>query len=312
MIDHAQNSPERRARAMARAAIVLHLGSPPNQLHREAGGLTNFVYRAKHIDGDFIVRLSSDPAKINIYLKEQWAISRVREIGVPVPEVLEVGNQVGCPYMIARAVPGCPATNHPDRLKIVEELGRIAALVHTVGTEGFGETFDWSQNRLSRAESWSDFLHNQLDVDRRVAVLVNQHMLSIRQAKALKTELRRIETWTEAPALNHGDLRLKNLLVDKKGRVTALIDWEFCQSAIAPYWELSLALHDLSIDQKQALLVGYGLSQAALLEMAPAWKAFNILNYAPYIERALSNGDQLKLQAFRSRLSGALDLYSLW
>lgn len=312
MTDHTRNRRERRARAMARAAVVLNLGNPPERLTREAGGLTNFVYRAKHVDGEFIIRVNSDPAKINIYLKEQWAISRVREIGVPVPEVLEVGNQVGCPYMIARVVPGCPATDHPDRLGIIEELGRIAALVHTVGTQGFGETFDWSQNRLSRTESWPDYLHNQLDVDRRVAVLVDQRMLSIRQAKALKTELRRIETWTEPPALNHGDLRLKNLLVDKKGRVTALIDWEFCQSAIAPHWDLSLALHDLSIDQKQALLTGYGLSHAAMLAMAPAWKAFNVLNYAPYVEAAVAKGDEPKLQAYRTRLIGALDLYSFW
>jgi aminoglycoside phosphotransferase (APT) family kinase protein len=302
---------ERRAREMARAVVELHLGGPPKRVRRAAGGITNFVYLATHADGEFVVRLSSDPVKINVFLKEQWAISRVREIGVPVPEVLEVGNQIGWPYMIARAVPGRPATDHPERLTIIEEFGRIAARIHTIATEGFGETFDWSQNRLSRVERWSDYLHHQLDVGRRVALLVDQRLLTGPQAKALKAELRRIASWTDPPSLNHGDLRLKNLLVDDEGHVTALIDWEFCQSVIAPHWELSLALHDLSIDQKHALLAGYGLSPAAVREMAPAWQAFNVLHYAPYVERALARRDHSKLETYRIRLSGALDLYSL-
>lgn len=304
-------SDARRTREAARAIVEHHFGSRPNRLTRLAGGITNAVYRADHTEGAFVVRLSDDPVKINEYLKEQWAIARAREAGVPVPDVLEVGNRIGQPYMIAHAAAGQPATNHPQRLAIVEELGRIAARIHTVKTDGFGETFDWSQNQLSRAESWADYLRDQLRVEERVALLVEREMLTESKAKALRAELARIARWTDPPTLNHGDLRLKNLLVDDRGQVTALIDWEFCLSAVAPHWDLSLALHDLSVDQKQALLTGYGLSEEEVRAAARSWAALNLVNYAPFVEEAAAEGDEVRLEAYRTRLSGALDLYSL-
>lgn len=45
--------------------------------------------------------------------------------------------------------------------------------------------------------------------------------------------------------------------------------------------------------------------------MAPVLKALNVTNYAPCIERAAAEGDERRLDQFRTRFSGALDLYSL-
>jgi aminoglycoside phosphotransferase (APT) family kinase protein len=228
-----------------------------------------------------------------------------------VPDVLEVGNRIGQPYMISHAAAGRPATDHPQRLAIVEELGRIAARIHTVKTNGLGETFDWSQNQLSRADDWAEYLRGHLRIEERVALLTQHGMLSEAKAKALRAELSRIAKWADAPSLNHGDLRLKNLLVDDSGHATALIDWEFCLSAVAPHWDLSLALHDLSIDQKQALLAGYGLNEEEVRSSARSWAALNLVNYAPFVEQAAAQGDEDQLETYRTRMSGALDLYSL-
>ncbi len=63
-------------------------------------------------------------------------------------------------------------------------------------------------------------------------------------------------------------MRLKNVVVDDRGTITAVIDWEFCTSNLAPYWDLSVALHDLSIDAKQQFLVGYGLRDSKVREIA--------------------------------------------
>jgi hygromycin-B 4-O-kinase len=112
------------------------------------------------------------------------------------------------------------------------------------------------------------------------------------------------------PVLNHGDLRLKNVMVDREGHIIALIDWEHCLSNLV-HWELAIALHDLSIDEKQAFLEGYGLSWKRVKELAPALKAINIINYAPHIGNAAQTRDTAGLEAYRLRLSGALDLYSL-
>lgn len=239
-------------------------------------------------------------------------MTKAREVGVPTPEILEVGCEaVPIPYMVSRRVEGREATHHPERLRILREMGRLTALIHTVPTHGFGRTFDWSRNRLSRNESWREYLQSELKVADRIEALERQRLLSPPQADALRTTFAEIETWTTPPVLNHGDVRLKNVLADETGDVTALIDWEFCSSNIAPYWDLSLALHDLSIDAKQEYLAGYGLSEDKIREMAPALKAFNLINYAPYAAEACSARDAARLDRYRTRLAGALDLFSL-
>ena len=45
--------------------------------------------------------------------------------------------------------------------------------------------------------------------------------------------------------------------------------------------------------------------------MAPILKAINIINYAPFVERAAEEKDEQRLDQYRTRFSGALDLYSL-
>src|SRR5829696_4610413 len=104
-------------------------------------------------------------------------------------------------------------------------------------------------------------------------------------------------------------MRLKNVIVDENGKINAIIDWEHCVSNVAPHWELSIALHDLSIDEKEEFLRGYGLPGDELIEMAPILSALNVINYAPYIEEAEKANDTAQLENYRTRLSGSLDLY---
>src|SRR5205823_4916031 len=115
-------------------------------------------------------------------------------------------------------------------------------------TTGFGRTFNWSGNQLSHNETWGDFLRKELHLQAGLATLEKYEMLTPPRLKRLRTTLEGVAAWKPKPALNHGDLRLKNVIVDKAGKITAIIDWENCISSIAPHWELSLSLHDLSID----------------------------------------------------------------
>lgn len=277
-----------------------------------AGGISNRVFAVRHAEGRFIVRLGNDPSKISDFLKEQWAIATVREKGVPAPEVLQVGNSpADAPYMIARQSEGQVASDHPERMKIIRELGCHAASINSIETEGYGCTFNWSHNRLSRNESWSDFLKDELKIENKLEVLAAQKMLDSAKVKRLRSALQSIGARNRPTVLNHGDLRLKNVLADEAGKIGCILDWEHCMSNVAPEWELSLALHDLGIDAKQEFLAGYGLSAAELSAMAPALKAITMINYAGTVQRAADTKDRAKLEALRTRLSGDLDLYSL-
>ena len=298
---------------MAREVIAHHFGNrKPRRIEHKAAGLSNFVFAVAHAEGDFIVRISPDSARINSFIKEQWAQSRAREAGVPVPEILEVGSGViDQAFMISRVVKGCEATLHPKRWEIIREMGRYAALINSIKTEGFGSTFDWSSNQLSHNKTWLEFLENELKFEEKLATLEKRKMLAAAQAKKIRKILTDAAKQKIKPALTHGDVRLKNVMVDEDGKITAFLDWEHCTSNLAPAWEVSIALHDLSIDEKQLFLDGYGLKEKKILEILPLVKAINFINYAPEIERLAIEKDTEHLEKYRTRLSGALDLYSI-
>lgn len=302
----------RQWREMARQIVVQHFGSRPSRITYKSSGISNFVFAVKHSEGDFIIRISPEPTKINAFFKEQWAQGAAGEVGVPTAEILEVGNEVvPHPYMIMRKIEGKEATFHPDRLKIVREMGRLASLINSISTSGFGNTFDWSNNQLSRNESFKEYLQEGLKFEEKLQILERNKMLSLVKIKELRKIFTEAMKLAPEPKLNHGDMRLKNMIVNESGEINAVLDWEYCTSNIAPQWELSLALHDLWIDEKQEFLAGYGISESRYAELAPLVKAFNIINYAAPIEEMANSDDAAGLERYRTRLSGALDFYSL-
>src|SRR5688572_597572 len=151
-----------RFKGHARTLIKHYFGSAAQRIKHNSSGLTNFVFGVKHRDGDFVLRISPDPARLNLFIKEQWAQKAAREAGAPVPEILQVGAEViPFPYMISTTVEGTNATNHPERLAILHEMGRWAARINKIKTKGFGETFDWSENQLSQNRSFKEYLENE-------------------------------------------------------------------------------------------------------------------------------------------------------
>src|SRR5687768_18231803 len=99
-------------------------------------------------------------------------------------------------------------------------------------------------------------------------------------------------------------------MLNGKGKISAIIDWEHATSNWAPHWELSISLHDLGIDEKQAFLEGYGIAPKDFEKMSPTIKILNILHYAPVLEKAVKAKDRATLARFQQRLTGHLDLYS--
>jgi len=301
-----------KSRSMVREIIAHHFGSSKAATRYLEGGRTNFVFDVRHRHGRFVVRINSEAHKLESFLKEQWAVARVRKLDVPAPEILEVANDlVDWPYMISLRAVGSEATFHPKRAAVVRETGRYAAVINSVRTRGFGETFDWSRNKLSTNTSWHNFVEQELDLGFRLATLQKHNLISPSQSDKVRSTLQNAAKRAKHPVLNHGDLRLKNVLVDKRGEITAIVDWEHCVSSFAA-WDLSIALHDLGIDEKEQFLLGYGISEATLLKVSPLIKALNIINYAPAV--LLGNARKQRsnaLKTLRVRLSGSLDLYSL-
>lgn len=309
-MDDKQDQPAtiRHYRNLAKTIVQRHFGKPASRIVYKSSGRTNFVFAVNHVEGQFVVRVSPDSGRLRAFQKERWASQKAREAGVPTPEVIEVGNDaVSEPYMITRRVTGTEATQHPKRSSIVHEMGEYAAVINSIHTSGYGSDFDWSSNG-TKHETWVDYVEDEYALEKRLQLFAEHELLTDEQLKELSRILEDAKTRGHKSSLNHSDLRLKNVIVDEGGDIAAIIDWEDCLSTIAPEWELSIALHDLSIDEKHAFIEGYGLGVREIEEMAPLIKAFNILNYYQAIESAKDDKsfDEIKL-----RLKGSLDLYSL-
>ena len=99
--------------------------------------------------------------------------------------------------------------------------------------------------------------------------LLRRHKVCPRgKLQRIRTIIRKMSRTRSRPRLTHGDLRLKNVLVDDDGKIKAILDWEKATSNLSPQWELSVALHDLSIDGMNHFLEGYGLSSRKYLAIA--------------------------------------------
>jgi hygromycin-B 4-O-kinase len=299
-------------RDRARIVVNHYFGTGARRLVHQSGGLTNFVFSFSNPDGDFIIRISPDPARISSFIKEQWAETAARDAGVPAPEILEVGSDlIQFPYMISRTVDGSGGTHHPKRLEILRELGRYGSVINSIKTKGFGHTFDWSVNQLSHNAIFKDYLYNEYGFEKKLDLLARHKMLTTDRQKKLAKIFADASRRKVRPVLNHGDIRLKNVIADENGKINAIIDWEGCTSNFAPAWELSIALHDLGIDEIQHFLEGYGITAKRFSDSMPLIRAFNITNYASAVEEAAAERDKRLLAHYRMRLAGNLDLYSL-
>jgi aminoglycoside phosphotransferase (APT) family kinase protein len=295
----------------ARRVIEHHFGTRPKRLEHKAAGLSNFVFLAQHAEGKFIVRISPDAGTINAFIKEQWSQLAAKKAGVPTAEILEVGvSVIPHPYMITRNVDGQPAKTHPDRPGIARQMGEIAAKINSVRTHGFGATFEWSNNLLSLNNSWKGYLENEYRYQDKLERLEKRSLLPKDEARDIERIFRDAARLKPKPTLCHGDIRLKNVIVDEEGKIAAILDWEKATSNLSPQWELSLALHDLGIDEMQSLVEGYGITRRKLLDAIPLIKAFNILNYTAEVDRAVAEKDKPGLERVRLRLKGVFDLYS--
>jgi aminoglycoside phosphotransferase (APT) family kinase protein len=289
-----------------------HFDQRPTRIKRLAGGLTNHVFEGRIGRDDYIVRISDDAAKLQTFIKEQWAVRQARRVRVPTAEILEVGNTViNKPYMISTKVEGIDATRWPHRLETAREMGRYAAKINSIRTKGFGAVFDWSRNTLSKNKSWKDFLDDELKIGERVELLSARRLMKADELKKLRRNIDELRRWRGRPALTHGDIRFKNVVLDESGKIRAFLDWENASSNRAPEWEFSIALHDLCIDEKEAFLEGYGLSPREYGRIAPAIKTLNILNYSGAIEEAIAAKNSRRLEELRARLNGVFDLHSL-
>jgi aminoglycoside phosphotransferase (APT) family kinase protein len=286
------------------------LRKAPQHVRRRGGGLTNLVYQVNTGDRSVIVRVNADPARLKVFKRERQAMSLARNARLPIPRVLHVGADPHT-FMVLENVRGIVGTHAYDKIGTVRQMGQITARIHGIRMPGFGPAAVDSAFAVPapRRHSWGAHLEADLKASERITTLERLGMLLPDNADRMRQILVHMSAWRRNPVLHHGDMRLKNIIVDRDGRIIAVLDWEQCTSSVPALWDLSVALHDLTIDEKQAFLQGYGYGPRDLTKAIGYIRLLNALNYTPFIGAMAERGESAKLNWYRARFAGNLDLY---
>lgn len=299
----------RAARRYVSHLVDTVLRRQPQQVRRRGGGITNFVYQVDIDDESLILRFNADPQKLRTFERERHAMSLARDAGLPVPTVLHIGADP-YPFMLMQNVRGVVGTHAYDRLETVRQMGELTARIHRIRMRGFGPAaLDLHPSREVRHRSWGAHLERDVGASERISRLEALGMFLPDNADRMRRTLAHVCSWRRSPVLHHGDMRLKNVIVDHAGAIIAILDWENCTSSVPALWDMSIAMHDLSIDEKQAFLCGYGYGPRELTKSIPYLRLLNALNYAPVIQASADRGEKLNLSWQRARFAGDLNLY---
>ncbi len=254
-------------------------------------GSVNKVFIVEAPNTKLVVRIGDQNESLQEYRKEVWCIDKAAVRGVPVPPVLDVGVIEEHAYMIQAYCSGDEGRDSKfPRSRIWHQLGRYARLIHSVEVAGFGLTLQDLTEGNSR-ESWLEYLNYNIESLNENDELIKLKVVTQSQSRVIRAIFEDLKRKAFSFGLNHGDLSLKNVIVDESGKVT-LLDWGSAEAGIVPHHEIiqMLKMNMLENDPDgaaiQSFLDGYGISQSefeqtgSTLESLLLLRAFDKLRWA--------------------------------
>jgi aminoglycoside phosphotransferase (APT) family kinase protein len=251
------------------------LGGTPLEVTPLVGrGSVNRVFVVEALTRKVVVRMSDGGEAFDEYTKEAWCIERAAARGVPVPSVIGVGRREGHAYIVLSYIDGDEGRDSPaPRPCIWRELGKYARLIHSIRVPGFGLSLS-KMTRGDARESWLRHLEYNIESLTEDDPLIELGVLTPPQSKLAREVFAGLRAREFTFGLNHGDISLKNTVVDARGRVS-LLDWGSAEAAAVPHHDLiemlkmNMSEGDPDGEDIRAFLEGYGISPAELERMRP-------------------------------------------
>lgn len=232
-------------------------GGRVRKVHRIIGGVVNQVFDVALTTGNVVVRMNKD--SLLVYRKEQWAMNQARQAGVRVPEVYEVGEDIGWSYMLMQKIEGQQLTQcRANRRQIVRDTGRMARLVNDIAVSGFGFHLDLTAYPPAFTSSWEELVSFEQQWIFGKDTLVRMNALTPDEVLSARAFIEPMLLWHPAPNLCHGDLQPDNIIVTANGE-PYLIDWTLtkggpCEFDVARF--AATAPNDV-----QDFIAGFGWTQ---------------------------------------------------
>lgn len=245
-------------------------------------GSVNKVFIVEAGNHKVVIRMSDRGEALDEYTKEAWCIEHAAAHGVLVPSVISVGRCEGNAYIIQSYIAGDEGRDSPaPKLGIWRELGKYAKLIHSIGVSGFGLRLS-EITRGDARKSWLQYLEYNIESLTENDPLIKLKVLTQLQSKLIKDVFANLRGREFTFGLNHGDISLKNTIVDMRDRVN-LLDWGSAEAGIVPHHDLiqmlkmNMLKDDPDAEEIRAFLDGYGISPAELERMMPELESLLVL-----------------------------------
>jgi len=234
-------------------------------------GVTNQVCVVETLNHKVVVRLNHKDEYPN-FIKEKWCIEQAAAVGVPGPEVLSVGIADETAYMIQAFVEGDNGLDSPlPKPMIWRQLGEYARRIHSIPVRGYGENLlDPAQGEFQSPPhpgsdgSWQGYVQynvNELTAGDR---LIELGVMTRAESHSVRRLFELMKCRTFRFGLHHGDLSLKNTIVNAANEVI-LLDWH-AEVNVIPHATVALLMRNQILglvesandEEYEAFMDGYG------------------------------------------------------
>ena len=259
------------------------LDEPPVKVTPLIGkGSVNKVFIVEAGNYKVVVRMSERGEALDEYEKEAWCIENAAARGVPGPSVLTVGRYKSNAYIVQSYIAGDEGrVSQVPKRAIWRELGKYARKIHAIEAVGFGlKLSDMMQGDARK--SWLRYLEYNIESLTEDDQLIKLNVLTKSQSKIIKAIFADLKGREFIFGLNHGDISLKNTVVDEHGIVN-LLDWGSAEGNIVPHHDLIQMLKMKMLENApndeeiQAFLDGYGIAQSEFERMMPELESLLLL-----------------------------------
>ncbi len=222
-----------------RACVLTHLpdGTRVDRLGRVRTGKFNTSYFVDTNEGEFVLRIAPPSDSVFLFyerdmMRQEPALHRLlrERTSVPVAEVIAFDDSretVPRDFLLMERLPGTALSQSPgvDPAPVLDAVGRCLAQVHALTAERYGYLGEHRpmEPQATWAEAfrimWTKLLEDIADVgaydEREVG----------RLTRLLERHLDLFDR-PVAASLLHMDVWSQNLLVDARGRLTGIVDWD--------------------------------------------------------------------------------------
>jgi len=258
-------------------------------------GITNQVCVVETKSHKVVVRMN-DKDTFPSFIKEKWCIEQAAAVGIPGPEVLSIGIVDEIAYMIQTFIDGNNGLDSTvPRSDIWRQLGEYASHIHSIQVKGYGDNLIdpvhgefQSSSHAGSDGSWQGYVQYNINSLTESDRLIELGVITQMESQRVRKLFENLKKETFRFGLNHGDLSIKNTIVNQANQVI-LLDWNAEVNVVPHVTVIQLMHYQIlgleerpNIEEFKAFLDGYGINVKDLADMRHLLllRAFDNLRWA--------------------------------